>query len=508
MNDQNRRIVNNTIAQYCRIIISAILAILSTRYVLKQLGVDDYGIFSVVAGFISFLGFLNNSLLVSVQRFLSYEIPTSNETNINRIYNTSTFIHISFAVCLLIFAETVGKYFLVNYMSFPDGQLNNAITVFHCVVISFVINVISIPQQALLVAYEKIQVFSIIGVLESVLRFACAVSLKFYPGNRLIYYSVIFLIISLIVRLLYTIVVRRLCPFITSRILPDKFYLKNLFSFASWNTLGAVANLSRTQGVNILLNMFWGTSVNAAFGLANQLNSQFTFFQSSIFQAANSQVIQAYRLNDTYRLTNLIERTTKYAFILYGSVVFSIWIGSYDLLSLWLNKVPEYCNVFVKLMIVNSCIELFSTPLMYLVQASGKIKIYFIVISVVMLLILPISYLLLRLGAEPQIVLVITICINIILLFLRLLYVYSYVGYDTKRYFFKVIVPSCLLILIMFPISELYSHINHISIRVLILVICPILTIVLSYFFILNPDERKQIIIYAKEIITKLIRTR
>lgn len=507
MNDQNRRIVKNTVAQYCRIIITAILAILSSRYILQGLGIDSYGVFSVVAGFISLFGFLNNSLLVAVQRFISYEIPTSNRDNINKIYNTSSFIHIVLACIILLLGETLGLYFIKHQMTFPSGQLDNAIIVFQCVMVSFIFNIISIPQQAVLVAYEKIQVFSIIGIVESVLKFICALTLKYYTGNKLVYYAVIFLVISISIRILYTVIVQLNFRFLKNKFRPDKAYLQQLSHFASWNTFGAVANLGKVQGVNVLLNMFFGTAVNAAYGLANQLNSQFVFFHSSIFQAANSQVIQAYRNNDKERLTTLVDQTTKYAFLLYAIATITVFVTSHDLLFLWLDDVPEYCNVFVRLMIINSAIELFSTPLMFIVQASGKIKNYFILISVILLLILPFSYIALRLGCDPQVVLVITIFINILALFIRLLYSSKVVNYDAKGYLVRVIIPSFVVILLLLPISSIYTQIPGLAVRLLVgVTTVPALVIVMSWFILFNEIERRYLLNYAKDFIKKCFR--
>lgn len=508
MKEHNKIILKNTIAQYIRIIISAVLAILSSRYVLHSLGVEDYGLFSVVAGFVTLFGFLNNSLLVSVQRFISYEIPAQNIDSINKIYSASIFIHIILAIIVLLFSETLGAYFLKTKMQFPDGQLNSAILVFHCVVISFVFNIISIPQQAVLVAFEKIYIFSLVGIIEAVLKFVCALSLQYYSGNRLVFYSITFLSISVIIRLLYALIIKRNYKFLKNTIIPEKGYVKRLFSFAGWNTFGAIANLGKIQGVNVLLNMFFGTAINAAYGLANQLNSQFVFFQSSIFQSSNSQIVQSYRLGDTKRLSNLVDQTSKYAFIIFATVTLSVWVCTDDLLYLWLNDVPGYCNVFVRLMILNSCIELFSTPLMYIVQASGNIKSYFILISIIMLLILPISYLALRLGAEPSVVLFVTIFINSILLAIRLNYIHCKVGYNTFGYIRKVILPSALVMTIsLISLPYLYSLFDNVIYKVLIsLFISPITIITLSIFIIFTKNDRLQISLYVKKIIAKIIR--
>lgn len=507
MNNQNKILIQNTIAQYIKIIVSVLTSLLSTRIILQQLGVEDYGIFSVVAGFISLFGVLNSSMIVSVQRFISYEIPTGDSNKISYIYSTSVIIHIIIAFVTFVLCETIGLFFLKNYMSFPSGKLDEALTVYHCVVISFVINIISIPQQAALIAYEKLFLSAVIGIVEVLLKLIAAILLIYISGSKLICYSFLFLAVSVLIRILYSIILKLNVKSLRFRFCYEKTLYKKLLSFAGWNLFGGIANLGKIQGVNVILNMFFNTAINAAYGIANQVNSQLLFFSSSIFQSANSQIIQSYRKNDESRLKFLVFKTSKLAFVLYFSVALFVFISVDDLLKLWLGDVPEYCNLFIKLMLINSCIELFSTPLMFITQATGKIRNYFILISAVMLMILPISYVLLSHGFPPFTVLTVTIVINILLLIIRLIFVKHNTSFDIRSYAMDVILKAFMIIVISTILLNLALKFDSLWLRLgSVLILSPSVVIFLAYNILLSKEERDAVKRYVKERVHKKIR--
>lgn len=498
MKAQNKILIKNTVAQYIKIIISIIVTLISTRIILQQLGVSDYGIFSVIAGLISFLGVLNNSMIVSVQRFLAYEIPTGNIQKLSKIYSTSIFIHIGIGLVIFFLAETIGIYFVKNFMIFSPDKLDDVIVVFHCVALSFVINVISIPQQAILIAYEKIFLSSIVGIIEVFLKLLVAIALFFVDQNKLIFYVVFFVIVSLVIRIIYSLLVKLNIKNLKFYFSFDMSIYRQLIGFAGWNLLGAIANIGKIQGVNVILNMFFGTTVNAAYGIANQVNSQLLFFSSSIFQASNSQVIQSYRKNDNNRLKFLVFQTSRFSFILFFMVALPVFTTIDDLLFLWLGQLPEYCGVFIKLMILNSCVELFSTPLMYITQATGRIRNYFIIISSIMILIIPVSFLFLKLGFGPQNVLVITIVVNLILLYIRMIFVKRNTEFEVRQYAVQVIVKAFFIVVFLcFILGIVNLLVSSWSRIVLAFLISPLLVGGVSYILLLSDNEKKVIIDYV-----------
>lgn len=503
MRSNDKILIKNTIAQYIKIIISTLGTLIYTRIVFQQLGASDYGIFSVIAGFIALFGILNNSMIVAVQRFISYEIATKNYSKINKIYNTSINIHLIIAFIVLLIGESLGLYFVKNYMVFDLGKMDDAIFVFHCVIISFSINIISIPQQAALIAYEKIFLSAVVGIVDTILKVIGAFFLCAFTDDKLKIYSVIFVIISVIVRILYSFMVKAQVKELSYKIIFDKTIFKEIIGFAGWNLLGGISNIGKIQGVNILLNLFFGTLVNASYGIANQINSQMLIFSSGIFQASNSQVIQSYRKNDYVRLNYLVTKISKFAFILYFSISIIVFSLADELLYLWLGDVPIFCSIFIKLMILNSCVELFSTPLMNITQATGKIKCYFIVISIIMLLILPISYIMLKLGAQPYIVIIVTIIINLLLLYIRGEFVKKISVFNIKYFFKNVVLRSFVIIVISICFVYLFSLFNtSLVIRCLLSVLwLPIVVLVSSYIFLLNSDEKSYILDYAKKYI-------
>lgn len=498
----NKIILKNTIAQYLKVILSTIISLFATRIVLRQLGVADYGIFSVIAGFVTLFGVMNNSMIVAVQRFISYEIPTKDYKKISSIYSTSIYIHLCIAFLILILCETLGLYFLKHKMQFPAGRLDDAVIVYHCVVATMFFNVLSIPQQALLISFEKIYISSLIGIIDTILKLLGAFALIYIDNDKLIAYALIYTCTSVTIRLLYTYSVKR---FITNICFNRDFnigLLKELLVFAGWNLLGAVANILKLQGVNVVLNMFYGTIINTAYGLANQISSNLNVLSSSIFQSSNSQVIQSYRSNDLQRMNSLMIRMTKFAFSLFFIVSLPVICLSDQLFFIWLGEIPEGATVFLRLMLINATIELFSVPLMYIMQATGNIKNYFIVVSLTMLLILPISYILLRMGCPYYTVLLVTIVINLLLLIIRLVFVTVNTSFFIKIYIKEVILSSFMIVLftiaIMFIITELI-HFNHwwaVGMSSLFLVTSSV------WFILLNKDEK----IMLKEIVLNVFR--
>lgn len=501
MKQNNKIIIKNTIAQYIKTIVSVIVSIYTARVILHELGVEDYGIYSVIASFIALFGVLNASMIVSIQRFLSCEIADNNKEEINRIYSTSILSHIGLALIVLLLAETIGVYFVSEHMVFPEGKLHDALFVFHCVAITFAINIISIPQQAVLISFEKIFLSSIVGIIESFLKLGIAIVLMYFSDNKLIIYATLFAAVSIMIRLLYSIAIKLSLKELKFKWHFTKETFKKVTGFASWNLFGGIANLGKIQGVNIILNLFFGTVVNAAYGLANQINSQLLFFSSSIFQASNSQIIQSYKRNDYNRLGFLVSKSAKSAFIMYFIISMPLLTVTDEVIYLWLGEVPKYCSIFVILMLLNSYIELFSSPLMLITQATGQIKKYFITISSVMILILPLSYIALKNGASPYAVLYITIIINLILLGIRLYYV-SYNAHFPIAFYVKQVIAPAFTIIIMGTIASHYLSIN-ISVdiyRILVaLITSPVIVILLSFLILLNKSERHNILKYVRK---------
>lgn len=439
MDSRNNLLIKNTVAQYVRMVVSVLVNLWTTRIILNQLGVDDYGIYSVIAGFVTLFGILNSSMVVSIQRYLSAGIK--DEEKVKSIYNNAVIIHLFLALVLVVLLETVGRYFVVNYMTFPAGKLNDAVFVFHCVVVTFVLNVISIPQQAALVAFEKIYLSSLVGIVEVFLKLGIAFALIWKETDKLIFYASLLVVVLFVIRLLYALTVRFSIG-LHFKWKIESASLKQLMGFAGWNLFGGVANLGKIQGVNVLLNMFFGTALNAAYGIANQVNSQILFVANSIFQSSNSQLIQSYVNEDSVRLDALVCKSAKFAFVMFFILTLPLYVCADELLTLWLGSVPDFCVLFLRLMLLNSYIELFSNPLMLLMQASGKIKAYFLVISSVMIMILPVSYVFLKQGFPATSVLVVTILINVFLLWIRILFVQKIAHYSCRKYVFRVLLPA------------------------------------------------------------------
>lgn len=497
MRRDNIWLIKNTIAQYVKIVVSAFCGLLAVRVVLQELGVSDYGIYTLIAGFVAFLGVLNSAMIVSTQRFISVEISKGDFGRITSIYSSSVLIHILLSVIILIIAETIGLYAINHWLNFPDGSKLAVNVVYQCTVFTFLFNVISIPQQAALIAYEKIYISATIGIVESILRLVAAYVLYFVSDSKLITYAVLILAISLLTRGAYNIITIRTTKLKYSHV-NSRSHIGSLVGFAWWNLFGGIAMIGKVQGVNIVLNILYGTVINTSYSIANQINSQLMFFSSSIFQSSNSQTIQAWQKKDTFRLDFLLQKVSKIAFSLFLLITIPIFTLTGQILNVWLGTIPEYADVFLKLMILNSFVEMFSTPISFVIQSTGNIKRYSIVISLTLITIIPISYVFLKIGYPPQTVISVTIITNLIVLIIRGYFLKKLASYNPTTYFVKTIIPCfvCVALSLILPFYFLTNTFN--CNNYIITGICEVISIILIVFFIFSPVDRRKFVTYAK----------
>lgn len=494
--ENNKRIAKNTSMLYIRMLLTMAVTLYTSRVILNTLGVEDYGIYNVVGGFVGMLGFLNSSMAVATQRFLSFEIGKKENSQLSRVFSMSMSIHILIAFIILILAETVGIWFVKTQLTIPAERMNAALWVFHFSVLTFVVNVISVPYNATIIAHERMNVFAWVSIIDVSLKLLIVFVLQWFGYDKLKFYAVLMFGVALVVRLIYGSYCSRNFAESKYHLYWDKSLFKTMTSFAGWSLFGSISSLLHNQGVNILINIFFGPAVNAARAISYQVRGAVNSFVSNFQMAINPQIIKSYSIKDLKYMHQLIQKGAKYSFFVLFVLSLPILIETEILLKLWLKVVPEYTIIFTRLVIVNILIDSFSGPLITAAQATGKIKLYQIVVGGLTLLVLPISYLFLKFGFQPQITIYISILMSSVILAARILLLRNLIKIKVSEFLFNVIAKSIVVCLVG-SIIPIYVHfsLEKGTMSIIIVGLISLISSIITIFFIgLNNKERKYIL--------------
>jgi O-antigen/teichoic acid export membrane protein len=373
----------------------------TSRIILNTLGVEDYGIYNVVGGIVIMLSFLNTAMSSGTTRFLSYELGKADFKKMARVFSMSLNIHAMIAVVIFILAETLGLWFLNTHLNIPPERMNAANWAYQFSILTFIISVLSIPYHALIIAHERMNVYAYVSIVEVSLQLFIVFMLQWFGVDKLKLYAVLVFVVSIVIRGIYGLYSNKNFKESKYRFIWDKPLFRTLMSFAGWNLWGNAAGVLSGQGVNMLLNIFFGPAVNAARGIAYAVKAAVHNFVASFQQAMKPQIIKSYATNDLKYMHQLICQGAKYSFFLLFFLSLPILIETRIILQLWLKIVPEYTIIFTQLVIVNVLIDCFSGTLQTAAQASGRIKFYQMVIGGLLLLILPFSWMFLKFGYPP-----------------------------------------------------------------------------------------------------------
>ena len=444
----NRRIAKNTLMLYFRMILTMMVSLYTSRVILNTLGVEDFGIYNVVGGVVSMFAFFNSAMSSATQRFLSYEIGKGDFVQLRKTFNATQIIHIGIAVLIFILAETVGLWFVKSYLVIPPERLDAAIWVYHFSVLSFMVSIIQVPYNATIIAHERMNVYAYVSIIEVSLKLLIVFMLTWITYDKLKLYGILYFSVVFIVAAIYRVYTRRNFEESKFEFVNDQKLYKTLISYSGWNLFGNIAAVAKGQGVNILLNIFYGPVVNAARGIAMQVQAAVNSFVSNFQMAVNPQIIKSYAADEREYMYSLVIRGSKFSFYLLFFLSLPIMIEVDQILKLWLKTVPEYSSIFTILVLVIILIDCVSGPLMTAIQATGKIKVYQAVVGSLLMLILPISYFLLKLGYSPEITLYVNIVISIIALSFRLYLVWKLLEFPIQRFVEEIILKNILIVLL------------------------------------------------------------
>lgn len=468
----NQRIAKNTVMLYGRMIIMLGITLYTSRVVLQTLGVTDYGIYNVVGGVVALLGFVSNSMSVSVQRFLSYDIGKHDLRSLNRTFNTSVVVHILIALLILLLGETVGLYFVSHYMNFPPERYNAAVCVFHFSLLACVFKILQVPYNALIISLERMEVFAYLSIVEALFSLGVVYLLLIGTSDRLILYAVLLSAVSLLVYLLYGLYCKIKIKEIEYRLLFDRQCFSRLLSFASWSALGEMAWAGTLQGVNIVLNMFFGPAVNAARGISYQVLNAVNRFVQSFQMAVNPQIIKQYAVGDIASMQRLVFRSTRLSFYLLLLLILPLLLRTEYVMQLWLGEVPDHLVAFSRLALINAGLDVFSNLYATVAKAYGKIRNYQLIVSFVLFLNLPLSYMLLKFGCPPEATYWVYSFVAVSLLFVRLFLIRNMVGLNITSYFREVLLPVFVVVVFSLPIPLLVNRYVAVTFVGLLQMIC------------------------------------
>lgn len=474
----NKRIAKNTLLLYFRMILLIFVQLYTVPIILKSLGIEDYGIYNVVGGVVTMFSFIGGSLASGSQRFLAFEIGRGDKESLKQVFDTTLSIYFILALITAILLEIGGYWFLNTQMNIPPERMYAANYVFQLSILAFLINLISIPYNAAVIAHEKMSLFAYVSILECMLKLAAAVLLQYVLFDKLIVYAVFICSIAIVIRFIYQVYCRK--HFVECRhyrFVRKNYIGKELLVYSGWNMIGSIALISRQQGLNIIINLFFGPLLNAAHSIAQQINGVLTQFINNVYTATRPQITKHYASGDTKEMWNLVLRSSKLAFYLLMFISIPALLELDMILSVWLHEVPPYTVSIARLMIVSILIETLANQVIGAYQAANKIKRYQLYSSTVILLNIPISYIVLKISPfTPVIPYAISVSLSILYTFSILWNARKEIGLDLKKYLKDILLKNVIVYII--SIGIVGGCIYYISPSFLRIVITTCLTIV------------------------------
>lgn len=438
----NKRVAKNTIFLFMRTIIIMGITLYTSRVILSVLGVDDYGIYNVVGGVVAMLSFLSGAMVQASQRYLSFAQGEGNIDNQKKVFSTSILIHATIAIVVLIIMETIGLWYVNTKMVLPPERLLAANAIFQFAILAFICRILVVPFNASVVAHERMHIYAYISIADAVMQLLLVLLLKIVPVDKLILYGGFMFGVAVFNWTLYFLYCKfnfRECVYIKTR---DWNLFKEMLSFASWAFLGGFGFIARDNGVNLVINAFCGPAVNAARAVAYQVTSAVQTFVASFQQALNPQITKRYAAGNVDSMMDLVKIGSKYTGLALIVCCTPIIIRSDYVLKLWLGTVPDYAPQFLQLALIMSIISSMGNALNTAMQATGNLKLFQIVVSIIMCIDVPLAYLLLRSGIDPYMVICISIITSFICLIAKLLLLRKLVSFSVMMFAGEVIIRS------------------------------------------------------------------
>lgn len=492
---------------YFRMLLLMLVSLYTSRINLQALGVDNFGIYGVVGGLVGMFWIVSNSLVSSINRYITFEIGTGNQKRLNIIFSTAKGFQYVIALIVVILAETIGLWFLNHKMVIPVDRIVAANWVYQFSVFSFCLDLLVIPYTADIIAHEKMSAFAYISILTAIGKLIVAWTTCIAPIDRLIWFGALIFINSTIIRYVYIYYCRRHFEECRAGFVFDKAIWKEMFGFAGWNFIGTIAAILRDYGGNILINLFFGPVVNAARGIATQVNGALSGFVDNFQTAVKPQITKSYAGGDYSYMYSLIYQGARFSFYILFLLALPILCSTHYILDLWLGEVPEYTVLFVQLILIASMHDTLSGPLITAMLATGNIRNFQIVVGGLNLLNLPIAFICLKLGCIPQSVVIVSMVLSVCCTIARIMFVNRMTGMPMKAFvihvYLNVFIISCIACVIPLTVRH-YVEENFLGFLIVsvIAAICSVLSIL---YIGCNKEERMFVFSKIKVLRSKIL---
>ena len=501
----NKRVLKNTAALYIRMGVMMIITLYTSRVVLQNLGVTDFGIYNIVGGVVVMFSFLSITLEVAVRRFLAVELGKGGK-NYHQVFLSSLYAILVVGLILIVGLETIGLWFVNYKLSIPPERLSAANWAFQFSILTFLIHFLTIPFSASITANERMDAYAYFGIIDALMRLGVAFAIQTAVTDKLILYSELITLSAFILSLLNIVFCRWKLGLRFKFRLTDKSYMRSILQFSGWSVMGQLANLVSTQGINMMFNMFWGVAVNAAMGVSQQASTALSRFISNFQIAFGPQLTKSYAVSGLSKETfTFMSRISKVVLLLIFVIGYSLLVNIDALLDLWLVDVPEFANGFCRVAILVAAIEGCAGPLYILVYAKGDVKKYQIWLTAVQVVYVVVTYIMCKMGYSPVVVFSLTVISYIVAYFVRLYLLKSIMQFPVLKYLKTIFLPLLLPVICLVAIQLLMSRFIHLdsiiwdtAVKVLL---CLLLSAGIMYWLYFTKEER----LYALGLIKKRI---
>lgn len=500
----NRRIAKNTLYLYLRMIISMVVSLYTSRVIIQVLGIDDFGIYNIVAGVIVLFSFVSTSLKNSTQRFLSYQLGKEDVDELNRVMSMSLQCHLIYAAFFVVLALTIGLWFVSCKLNIPADRTQAAIIVYLVSVVTFVFNIFQAPYQAAIISHEKMSFYAFISILDVVLKLFVVYVLLISEGDKLIVYSFLVLLVTLISLLVPVYYCYKKLGYRKPTLIKDKNLFKQFFGYTGWSMFSGCAYIGAQQGGNILVNIFSGVAANGAYGIANQVTNILYGFVSNFQSAFNPQIVKSYSGGQTKEMLSLINRTSYFSYYIFLIIAVPVLVEIDYLLSIWLGNVPDYTANICRLLLIYFLVDSIECPLWMLIGATGKMKIYSLWLGIITLFNIPISLFLLSIGWSIYWVFIVRVLLNVVSAIIRPFYVKFLVKeFSLRDYCKNALLRPILVTLTIIPVIWAFANLAS-DFHPLVILLCIFCITAIGIWIIgLNNTDRVVLVSLVKDKINR-----
>jgi O-antigen/teichoic acid export membrane protein len=489
--ENNKRIAKNTLLLYFRMLFTMGVSLYTSRLVLSILGVSDFGIYNIVGGIVALFSFFSASMQSATQRYLSYTLGQKDYIKYRKYFSANIVIYISIAIIIVILAQTIGIWFIENRLNIPEYRLEISIIVFQISIVTTCFGLIRIPYQAGIISEEKMSFFAYVSILDILLKLLIIIALTNIQYDKLLLYSILILLITIFINIVYILYCQKNKKLYKIMICRDKVIYNDLIHFSSWRLLGATSQIAEIHGVNIFFNIFYGTIINAANGIATQVSGAVNSLVYSFQQSFQPQITKYYATQDFENMQKLVKKTAKFSFILLTFFIIPLELNMEFILNIWLENPPQYATIFCQLILIYTLLEALNAPLWMVIISTGRIALYQFFLAILTLLSFIMAYLLLYYGYAPQYVLIARIIIIFIILLYRLYLLRYFYNIKVNQFLIKsCFVPMALFIMALFLIYYITISLTYwCKLIVTISLTCSIYPIAI-YYICLDKKEK------------------